>query len=102
MKPRIRIRDGVVISEVRGLHEPNPEVIKHIEILLGYAKTGELRSIMEICEWSDGVVGSGWRVSRHYQKRNMVGEMMRLVSQFSFEDTTHAKIIYGPEEPNSG
>lgn len=91
MKPRVRIRDGKPVLSAVPIHSPNPDVIVHLEKLLALARNGELRSIMEICEWDDGSVSGGWSLHSHAQIRRMLGEFFVLMVDQAFGETHHAE-----------
>ena len=73
----------IPIRNVTGLHEPNETVIAHIEKLLTHAKSGALRSMVEVVEWDDGSVGNGVCLSKHAQQRRMLGELQVLIVKWA-------------------
>ena len=71
------------LKEVRC--KPNQELIKHVETLLKWAKSGEMQGMAEVVIWEDGTTGKGWRISQSYWYRasTIIGELFFLITKLS-------------------
>ncbi len=85
------------MKELAELHPPNPNVVKHLEDMVEFAREGKLQSVIVIAQWDDGAVNHGWNFSDHAQKTRMVGELMCVVTALSFPGTQHYEKLYGEE-----
>ena len=78
-------------------NSPNQALIKQLETLLEYAKSGEIRSIFTICSWNDGSMTHGWAYDERSSRRRILSEMMLLQHdyitdiEFAEGDTVLAK-----------
>lgn len=59
-------------------NSPNKDLIRHLEKLLKYAKTGELRSYISICGWNDDAWSKGWVMDRRNSRLRMLGMFSKL------------------------
>ena len=79
------------MKEVETIHRPNQALIDHIKSLLAKAETGELQSMIEVAQWCDSGVSSGYVFGPQAWRKMMVGEMVILVNEIGFESTRHAE-----------
>jgi transposase len=52
---------------------PNPALIEYLEAMLERAKAGELRSVVFVRGYSDGVWNNGWVIDRRSDRMKMLG-----------------------------
>jgi len=61
---------------------PNDLLVSQLEKLLKKAKSGDLRSMIWICEWNNASVNHGWGVDARASERLMIAEMVMLQHNF--------------------
>ena len=99
MKPRIRVRanEPIQLANVTALHAPEPTLVRHYERLLEHARSGRMRSSIEICEWDNGSVSHGHCLAPHAQTRRMLGELTMAMIDTGFVGTRHYFELYPGE-----
>lgn len=96
-KPRVRIRDGKpLFSTVE--KRVNPELVIHLESMLEQAQSGEMRSMVEVCEWDDGRVDAGHCLHSYADVSRLMAAMFTLLTSLAFSRTRHADELYDPSD----
>lgn len=57
---------------------PNQDTIEHLEKLLEQAKTGELRTIIDVAAYDDDSVSHGWSIDSRNSRRRLIAEVVML------------------------
>ncbi len=71
--------------------KPNEALIEHLERLLEFAKSGELRTMLSISGWNDDAWSHGWVLDDRNSKRRMLGEL----SMLSYDIHTNQAFLDG-------
>lgn len=54
---------------------PNQDTINHLERLLEKAKSGEIRTVIDLVGWEDDSWTHGWSIDARNSRRRMIGEL---------------------------
>lgn len=70
------------IKDIKDIKDktPNDDLVRHIEGLLKYAKSGEMRTLVYAMGWDDDSVTSSWVIDKRTGSRRIVGEIEVLKS----------------------
>ena len=68
-----------MIEEIR-THEPNKNLVKHLEKILKQAKIGDVQGMISVCIWDAGTTSTGWSpppkvYHTRIVSRRMIGEL---------------------------
>ena len=90
---RIGAGRGVGVSELTDIKDrtPNPDLVRHLRVLLSHAEQGTLRSYAAVLGWDDDSWNHNWVIDQRNTRRRLLGTM----SMMQFDMLTNVSLDEG-------